>query len=70
MEIKLYDLWFNGERICSCIQMNDALIMINALIRTYFSEPTYKIELVELQKCESNDCERREDDGSELRFNN
>lgn len=61
MEIKLYELWFNGERICSCIRLDDALIMINALIRTYFSEPAYKIELVELQKCESNDCERKED---------
>lgn len=60
MEIKLYDLWFNGERICSCIRMDDALIMIRALIRTYFSEPTYKVELAELQKCEPNDCERRE----------
>lgn len=51
MEIKLYELWFNGERICSCIRLDDALIMINALIRTYFSEPAYKVELVELQKC-------------------
>lgn len=60
MEIKLYDLWFNGERICSCIRMDDALIMISALIRTYFSESTYKIYLVEVQKYESNDCERGE----------
>lgn len=61
MEIKLYDLWFNGEHICSCIRLDDALIMISALIRSYFSESAYKIELVELQKCESNDCERRDD---------
>ena len=62
MEIKLYDLWFNGERICSCIRMDDALIMISALIRTYFSEPNYKIYLVEVQKHESTDCERRENE--------
>ena len=61
MEIKLYELWFNEERICSCIRLDDALMMIDALIRKYFAEPTYKIELVELQKCESNDCERREE---------
>lgn len=60
MEIKLYDLWFNGTRICSCIRMDDALIMISALIRTHFAEPAYSIELVELQKVESTDCERGE----------
>lgn len=61
MEIKLYDLYFNGVRICSCIRLDDALIMIGALVRSYFSETAYNIQLVELQKCESNDCERRDD---------
>lgn len=61
MEIKLYELWFNGERICSCIRLEDALIMISALIRAYFSEPKYKIYLVEMQKYESIDCERGDD---------
>ena len=61
MEIKKYELYYNGDLICTDIKMGDALLVISKFVESYFNEPVHKIELVKMEKCEPVDCERRKD---------
>ena len=53
MAEKLYYLFFNGERICESIRLDDALVLIEAFCRKYYNESSFKFELVELERCVS-----------------
>ena len=61
MEIKKYELYYNGDLICTNIKLEDALLLISAFVNNYYNEPVHKIELAEMAKCESVECDRRDD---------
>ena len=50
MSEKLYYLNYCGERICEGITLDNALLMIEALCRKYYKEPSHGFELVEMEQ--------------------